>query len=414
MSKRGKLSIFEGYGIELEYMIVDAATLDVLPVSDELIKRASGRYTNDVESDGMGWSNEFVLHVIELRNSEPVPAIDGLDERFAAEVARINGILADMGGMLLPTAMHPWMDPRTETRLWPHRYSRIYNTYHRIFDCRNHGWANVQSSQVNVSFNGDGDFARLHGAVRFLLPLLPALAASSPVVDGRVTGTMDNRLVHYRGNQRIVPSISGEVIPEPVYTGAEYRERVLERMYVEVAPYDPEGILRHEWLNSRGAIPRFDRSAIEIRLLDVQECPTSDMAIAELVVAALKAVAAERWEGLESVLAWEGGRLGAVLDRTVRDGDEAVIDDGAYLSALGLKVSKARASEVWRHLAVEGLTGEFFTTKRGAALETILTRGVLARRIIKALGHDPGRERLREVYGELSRCLARGTVFTGQ
>jgi hypothetical protein len=32
-------------------------------------------------------------------------------------------------------------------------------------------------------------------------------------------------------------------------------------------------VLRHEWVNARGAIARFDRSAIEIRVLDVAECP---------------------------------------------------------------------------------------------------------------------------------------------
>jgi hypothetical protein len=28
---------------------------------------------------------------------------------------------------------------------------------------------------------------------------------------------------------------------------------VLAPMYAEIAPYDPAGTLRHEWLNSRGA-----------------------------------------------------------------------------------------------------------------------------------------------------------------
>ncbi|HAL85576.1 MAG TPA: hypothetical protein DCM31_01010, partial [Deferribacteraceae bacterium] len=37
-------------------------------------------------------------------------------------------------------------------------------------------------------------------------------------------------------------------------------------MYRDIAPYDPECILQEEWLNSRGAIARFDRKAIEIRL----------------------------------------------------------------------------------------------------------------------------------------------------
>ena len=82
--------------------------------------------------------------------------------------------------ILLPTAMHPWMDPHTETLLWPHGNRDIYHTYNRIFNCQGHGWSNLQSVHVNLAFKGDEEFGRLHGAIRLLLPLLPALAITSP------------------------------------------------------------------------------------------------------------------------------------------------------------------------------------------------------------------------------------------
>src|SRR5690606_34786160 len=129
----------------------------------------------------------------------------------------------------------------------------------------------------------DAEFARLHAAIRPVLPLLPALAASSPVVDGHATGTLDNRLAVYAENCRRVPSVSGAVVPEPVYSRADYETGLLGRIYRDLAPLDPAGTLRHEWVNARGAIARFDRSAIEIRLLDTQECPAADIAVAALV-----------------------------------------------------------------------------------------------------------------------------------
>ena len=46
--------------------------------------------------------------------------------------------------------------------------------------------------------------------------------------------------------------------------------------------YDTKKILDHHFLNSRGAIARFDRNAIEIRLVDIQECPKADIAICVL------------------------------------------------------------------------------------------------------------------------------------
>ena len=44
-------------------------------------------------------------------------------------------------------------------------------------------------------------------------------------------------------------------------------------------------------------------------------------------------------------------------------------------------------------------------------LALILERGCLASRILRALGGDTGRERLREVYRRLARSLATNTIF---
>src|SRR5690606_17301416 len=141
------------------------------------------------------------------------------------------------------------------------------------------GWANLQSVHLNLPFDGDEEFGRLHAAIRLVLPILPALAASSPLKDGHYTGLKDTRLDVYQSNQRKVPSIAGRVVPEQVFTQKDYEEQILQRNYQDIAPYDPEGILQDEWLNSRGAIARFQRNAIEIRVLDIQECPAADLAI---------------------------------------------------------------------------------------------------------------------------------------
>ena len=210
--------------------------------------------------------------MIELKTNGPAPRLSGLAERFAGEVEQIDALLAPLGARLMPTAMHPWMDPTREFRLWPHGGRQIYQAFDRIFDCRGHGWANLQSTHLNLPFANDEEFGRLHAAVRAILPLLPALAASSPFVEGRHPGILDARLDFYRTNARRVPSVTGQVIPEPVFTRSGY-EALLETIYADLAPLDPAGTLRHEWVNARGCIARFDRMALEIRLLDVQECP---------------------------------------------------------------------------------------------------------------------------------------------
>ena len=161
-------------------MLVDAETLDVAPAADELLEAAAGKATDEFENGDVAWNNELALHVIELKCNGPRPSLSGLGEAFGANVALANAKLDRDGRRLMPTAMHPWMDP-ADVVLWPHGTRVIYETFDRIFSCKGHGWANLQSMQINLPFHGDEEFSRLHAAIRFLLPILPGLAASSPI-----------------------------------------------------------------------------------------------------------------------------------------------------------------------------------------------------------------------------------------
>jgi gamma-glutamyl:cysteine ligase YbdK (ATP-grasp superfamily) len=405
------LRLFEATGVELEYMIVDARTLDVRPLADEVLKAVAGTYELEIEFGPMAWSNELALHVIEMKTLDPVPSLAGLAGRFQEHVNSIRGLLAPMGATLLPTAMHPWMDPHRELRLWPHEADVIYATFNRLFDCRGHGWANLQSTHVNLPFGNDDEFGRLHAAIRLVLPIVPGLAASSPVIDGRPTGLLDTRLDVYRHNADRVPSVAGQVIPEAVFTRADYEGVLLQRIYDDLEPLDPDGILRHEWVNARGAIARFDRMAIEIRVIDAQECPAADVAVSAAVVAAVRALVEERWSRFPSQKAWDERRLAAILDDVVRQGDLAVIRDREYLEALGYRGrDEALARDLWRHL-LDGEAGRELPVELRAPLDLIITQGCLARRIMSAVGPEPGRDRLAGVYRRLADCLAAGRMF---
>ena len=206
--------LFERFGVELEYMIVDAQTLAVRPEADVLIQGISGSVDGDVARGSLEWSNELSLHLIELKTGRPATRLSGLASAFQKEVRFINRFLARRGARLLPTAMHPWMNPARESRLWPHGNGEIYSAFHRIFNCSGHGWTNLQSTHLNLPFRTAGEFRRLHTAIRLLLPLLPALAASSPFVEGRRAPVLDMRLQVYRHNCRRLPSLTGQVIPE--------------------------------------------------------------------------------------------------------------------------------------------------------------------------------------------------------
>jgi gamma-glutamyl:cysteine ligase YbdK (ATP-grasp superfamily) len=410
------LRLFEGYGVELEYMLVDVQTLDVRPLADRLLEAAAGRITGDYEAGGASWSNELAAHVVEIKTSGPVARLDGVPALLQAQVSRIDELLVPMGARLLPTAMHPWMDPSSETRLWPHEYGEVYAHFDRIFGCRRHGWANLQSVHLNLPFSGDEEFGRLHAAIRLVLPILPALAASSPLREGRTTGQLDTRLDAYRWHTWQTPSLVAQVIPEQVWSEAQYHREIYARLYADIAPHDPEERLRQPWLNARGAIARFDRGTIEIRVLDVQECPAADLAICWLTAAVVRALVEERWAPFEVQQSWPVQPLFELLLETARRADQAVIREPEYLELFGAGRSERSiaAGELWRHLYLQ--LAESDAAAPGwarEALGVILKRGPLARRILGSLDEGVSRARQRGVYRELADCLAQGRLFEG-
>lgn len=417
VAKSPPLHLFEAFGVELEYMLVHTRTLNVMTASDDLLRAASGvdEYVSDVRLGEISASNEITAHLIELKTSEPAPSLAGLAEQFQSRVRKLNGLLAPLGGQLLPTAMHPWMDPMNETKIWPHQYSHVYTMYNRIFNCQGHGWSNVQSVHLNLPFSGDGEFGRLHAAVRLILPIVPALAASSPIIENRFSGDLDTRLHMYRNNSRRVPSIAGRLIPEPVYTAAQYREQILDRMYADVAPFDPQGILKHEWLNGRGAIARFERSTIEIRTIDVQECPLADVAILAAIVGVLRQLTAERWTDLATQQAWSAEALDHVHVDVTREAERAVIHDEAYLRQFGLATAgPLTVGDLWRHLLDDLRKTQPVASEPFAAVwNVLLDEGPLARRILRAWDVNRSHDRLVHIYRRLGECLADGTMYHG-
>jgi len=418
LPERGRPGLFEAYGVEIEYMIADSASLDLRPVCDRLIEVVGGDPDAEIERGPIAWSNELTLHVLELKTNGPAPSLEGLSAAFHTGVREANEALATMGARLLPGGMHPWMDPATETRLWPHEYTEVYRTFDRIFGCSGHGWANLQSTHLNLPFKDDEEFGRLHAAIRLVLPLIPALAASSPFVDGGRGQALDTRLLMYRGNAQKVPSVAGAVVPEAVFTRRQYEEEVLGRIYGDLAEHDPEGVLRHEWVNARGAIARFDRGAVEIRLIDTQECPASDLAVVAAVTEVVRALAVGPLADRELPADPDHDRLAALLSLTITEGDDARIGDGDYLAILGLQQRDWRALDVWRSL-LDRFPPPDPAGDWTAALELLLEQGPLARRMLRAVDAEEGRgqsrvsfkEDVRALFADLAGCLSENDPF---
>jgi len=410
MNTPSRIHIFQGYGIELEYMLVDKDTLAVKPVTDEVLKHELGQYGSDFENGIVTWSNELVLHVIELKSTKPELNFNALENGFADDIRRINAILDKYNAMLMPTAAHPFMNPLTDTKLWPHDSNEVYELYDKIFDSKGHGWSNLQSTHLNLPFYDDEEFAKLHAAIRLILPILPALCASSPILDGKLTGILDTRLTFYKTNQAKIPSITGKVIPEAIFSKRNYLNQIYEKIKSDISVHDTNKILNPIWVNSRGAIPRFDRGSIEIRVMDVQECPSADMAIIELVIETLKGLVNGKFIDLEEQMKYRTEGLVHIYDKCIVEGQQTHIDSAEYLRAFHIS-APCSAKEVWQKIINHLASGNSALEKWKPELNIILKEGTLSDRIIKSLNGDHSIDSIKKTYKQLSGCLAQNKMF---
>ncbi len=406
--------LFEVVGIELEYPIV-GPDLAVLPLVEEAFRRLHGRPTSDLERGGAGFSNELAAHVFELKTLVPERRLVDAERVLAAGVRCFDDVLREgWGARLLPTGMHPLMRPAVEGRLWRRSGRRIYETYDRVFGIHGHGWLNVQASHLNLPFGSEEETVRLHNAIVCLLPYLPALAASSPLVEGRLGPAVDNRLTFYGTNQARVPEIAGRVIPEYMRSFRQYRREVLGRIYRALDPIPEAARLRHEWVNSRGAIVRFVRDAIEIRVLDTQECPKMDVAVAAFVRGALRRLVDRLAAG--TVELPDPDVLVADYRATVERGTAAVVA-APHLAPLAAAAGPLAAGELLVALAADARRA--LAPDERPYLDLVVSRlagGNLSERIRRRLEGVPRAElpaAIRAVYGELADHLRDNRVWAG-
>ena len=353
----GAYRLFEVFGIEIEWMIVDRISGQVWPVADRILRDSAGAPVNERSFGPLVCSNELAAHVLEGKTPQPVADWAAMEELFQGGLGVAAEALAqatDGRAALFPGAMHPLMDPVREGILWPHGQQEIYALYNRVFDCRTHGWMNLQSVHLNLPFADEEEFARLHSALILALPLVPALAAASPFCEGRVTGWQSTRLQVYAGNQKRFASITGSLIPEACFSAAEYAERIYAPMMKEVAPINGEGILEAEWLNSRAAIARFDRMAIEVRVIDAQECVRADLAVAAQLVEVVRYLCGARGPELrEAVLQWPAALLREQFMQAAQAGRGAPVVLPEWGAFWDLARPPATLGDVWRGLREE-------------------------------------------------------------
>jgi gamma-glutamyl:cysteine ligase YbdK (ATP-grasp superfamily) len=263
--------------------------LQALSIVDTIIKALKGRIANVVEYPRYAVGKELQCHVLELKGKKPFHSPEDFEETLQEAVLMVSDFLkSKFQAALLGTGMHPFIKV-SDAKIWCHRHRSIYKTYERIFNVRQHGWLNIQAFQLNLPYGGRRKAASFHNILTNILPYLPAIAAASPIYEGEFGSYVDNRMYFYKLNQKEIPSLVGDVIPEYTNSLEEYRKNVIGKYSAELAKAKADKSIQNvDWINSRGITFRYDRHAIEIRILDEQECIKSDVAISCYIRAALR------------------------------------------------------------------------------------------------------------------------------
>ena len=249
-----------------------------------------------MEETGFTFGKELQLHVMELKANSPFKSPQLFEETMQNGVTTLLGILEKYNASFLGTGMHPLLK-LNETCVWPHRHRKIYEEYGKIFNMNQHGWLNIQSFHLNLPYRNEKEGILLHNLLAYLSAYLPSISASSPICEGTVGSSVDNRLRFYSVNQQEIPSIVGDVVPEYVASFSQYKREVIGKYSQDLIRAGAgKTLLFKEWVNSRGVIFRFDRTALEVRVLDEQECIKSDVALSCFIRAALRGLIANQEE----------------------------------------------------------------------------------------------------------------------
>jgi hypothetical protein len=151
---------------------------------------------------------------------------------------------------------------------------------------------------------------------------------------------------------------------------------------------------------------RFQRNAIEIRVLDIQECPLADISIVYAIISALKSMIKSKWTSFDNLKNIDTTSLANVLLQIIKTGEETIISYKPLLKCFGVNESIS-AKEIWKKIIKEATD---IPERYKKTLNTILEQGSLSTRIQKAIT-IPDQSNIEKTYRTLCTCLEKNHLF---
>jgi carboxylate-amine ligase len=259
-------------GIEEEFAVLDAGTLDLVPRFEELRDTAAAE--DPLLSEAI--AGELISSEIEIRSGRGEDLADALARQRELR-QRLFALAAGRGIALGATGTHPWSDYREQHNIDTEHYRRVVDGLQYVAR-RN----NTFSIHVHVGVRGADRAIRVCDRLRPVLPLLLALSANSPYVDARDSG------LHSARSQTFTKSFPRCGIPDPFGTWAAYRD------YVDFL-VRTNSIVEYTqvWWSIR---PHFSFGTVEVRICDAQSTAQEAEALTALIVAAVAQAARDEDE----------------------------------------------------------------------------------------------------------------------
>lgn len=316
-------------GTEHEYSINDQ-NFTPLPISDKIIEKIYGSVEQEVDFGPVKVSKELQKTALEIIPARPGTLVE-LEEMLYQGLKKLYAAL-NYEYKFLGLGMHPILT-LDQTTYWDHDEQEYYQIYDRLFNIHQHGWLNIQALQINVPFRDKQNLVAMFNRMRALMPYLIAVSAASPFVEGKPTTYADNRLVYYRVNQKQIPSITHDILPEKLSSMDDYI-KINRDIYASLHECGAD-ILCREWVNSRGVIVRFSRGCLEVKAIDEQECLKSDMAITAFLLALLRS---------DLCLEDDESSLKSLMEEAMRNGTENLRPEleGLYRAAYDTSTEEER------------------------------------------------------------------------
>jgi carboxylate-amine ligase len=260
-------------GIEEEFQVLDAGSLDMVPRFEELRDAANA----DPVLRG-SVAGELIASEIEIRSGRGETFADALARQRDART-RLFALVAARGVALGSTGTHPWADYREQPNIDTEHYRGVVEGLQYVAR-RN----NTFSLHVHVGIRDIDRAVKVCDRLRSVLPQLLAISASSPYLDGLDSG------LHSARTQAFTKSFPRCGIPDVYGSWEGYRDYLdllirtnSIREYTQV------------WWSIR---PHFAFGTVEVRICDAQTTARESDGLAALMAACVLQAARDHDEGV--------------------------------------------------------------------------------------------------------------------